>query len=174
MPAHTLPCPPPQTSTHPPQAPDLFQQPTNGCSDPIAAITANATTLIIGRSSGVVYRYALPSLALTGQHLLRCRPQQLALNCDSTKLGVIDFSGVFSFFDTTLPGAGGATGTVRVGASGLSTMTGDHVGNDRKVRHRCRGEGEGVAVGVQVATQPVNTCVGGDELILRPRRAAVV
>lgn len=42
---------------------------------------------------------SLPTLTLDAQHLLRCRPHQLALNCDSSKLGVVDFGGTFSILD---------------------------------------------------------------------------
>lgn len=31
--------------------------------------------------------------------MLRCRPQQLALNCDSTKFSIIDINGILSFYD---------------------------------------------------------------------------
>ena len=31
--------------------------------------------------------------------MLRCRPQQLSMNCDSTKFSIIDINGILSFYD---------------------------------------------------------------------------
>lgn len=47
---------------------------------------------------------SLPGLALEAQHLLRCRPHRVAINCDATRVGVVDFSGTFSFLDTHVSG----------------------------------------------------------------------
>lgn len=70
--------------------------------------------------SGVTYRYGLPSLTLDYQHLLRCRPNKLALNCDNSRLSVIDINGVLSFFDFKAEGTGGQ-------------VTGEHLQYERKV-----------------------------------------
>lgn len=43
---------------------------------------------------------SLPGLALEAQHLLRCRPHRVVLNCDASRLGVVDFNGTFSLLDT--------------------------------------------------------------------------
>jgi WD repeat-containing protein 35 len=96
--------------------------------DPIAAIAAGASTLVVARASGVVHRYQLPSLALQGQHLLRCRPQRLALNCDATRLGVIDVGGAFSVLDASAAAA--ATAPPQPAA----VVMGVHLPGERKVR----------------------------------------
>ena len=74
---------------------------------------------MVGRASGVVHRYSLPHLTPEGQHVLRCRPHSLALNCDLTKMSIIDINGVLSFFDLTAKG--GAAGTI-----------GEHLAFERK------------------------------------------
>ena len=53
--------------------------------------------------------------------ILSLRPQMLALNCNLTKMSVIDINGVLSFFD--LEAKGGAPGT-----------QGEHLAFERKVR----------------------------------------
>ncbi|KAF8068393.1 Wdr35 [Scenedesmus sp. PABB004] len=117
-----------------PQAPELFKaaaQP-GACADPIAAVTARAHSLLVARGSGLVHAFGVPGLAPAGQHLLRCRPARLALNCDGSRLAVVDFGGVLSLMDLAAPGAG--------------KMTGEHLAYERKVRPRrqprgCSGAG---------------------------------
>ena len=55
--------------------------------------------LVIGRTSGTLQRYTLPHISLEHKYTVRCRPQLLALNCNSTKLSIIDINGVLTFFD---------------------------------------------------------------------------
>lgn len=43
--------------------------------------------------------------------ICRTRPQQLKLNCDSTKFSIIDINGVLSFYDMTDETAGAGVGT---------------------------------------------------------------
>lgn len=64
--------------------------------DPIACIAVNDRCLVVGRSSGSIHRYTLPHLTLESKVVVRCRPQQLALNSDNTKMSVIDINGVLS------------------------------------------------------------------------------
>lgn len=102
------------------QAPDTFKASQMGSTaDPICAITAHQHQLLVARSSGVVHGFGLPGLNPDGQYLLRCRPQRLALNCDGSRLAVIDFNGVLSFMDVT--------------ASGTGKMKGEHLAYERKV-----------------------------------------
>lgn len=61
--------------------------------DIISAVCANDTVLMVGRASGVVHRYSLPHLTVEGQHLLRCRPYMMALNCNLSKMSIIDING---------------------------------------------------------------------------------
>ncbi|PVD32416.1 hypothetical protein C0Q70_07850 [Pomacea canaliculata] len=67
--------------------------------DPICCMCASEKGLIMGRESGALARYAMPSLALTHKYSLGCRPYQLSLNCTSSRLAIIDIAGVLTFFD---------------------------------------------------------------------------
>lgn len=67
--------------------------------DPVCCICASEKLLILGRESGTIHRYSLPKLALEMKNVLNCRPHQLSLNCISSRLAIIDISGVLSFFD---------------------------------------------------------------------------
>lgn len=63
-------------SDKPPEA--LLAQAAGGMpstTDPIAAVTACDSVLMLARASGVVNRYSLPHLTLDATHVLRCRPQ---------------------------------------------------------------------------------------------------
>ncbi|GAX81565.1 hypothetical protein CEUSTIGMA_g8993.t1 [Chlamydomonas eustigma] len=91
------------------RGPESFKPPANTTSDSISALCATENVLMVGRASGVVQRYSLPHLTPEGKHVLRCRPQMLALNCNQTKMSVIDINGVLSFFDLTAKG--GTPGT---------------------------------------------------------------
>ena len=57
--------------------------------------------------------------------LLSLRPQMLALNCNLTKMSIIDINGVLSFFD--LEAKGGSSGT-----------QGEHLAFERKVGGPCQ------------------------------------
>lgn len=67
--------------------------------DPICALCCSNSTLIVARASGSLYRYSLPSLNLSQKYVLRCRPQSMALNCNSTRLSVVDVNGILILFD---------------------------------------------------------------------------
>jgi WD repeat-containing protein 35 len=67
--------------------------------DPICCICASNTTLIISRSSGTLLRFTLPHLTLEHKYIVRCRPALISLNCDSTRLSIIDINGVLTLFD---------------------------------------------------------------------------
>ncbi|XP_042704625.1 WD repeat-containing protein 35 isoform X10 [Chrysemys picta bellii] len=70
-----------------------------GTRDPICAITASDKTLIVGRESGTIQRYSLPNVGLLQKYVLNCRAYQMSLNCNSSRLAIIDLSGVLTFFD---------------------------------------------------------------------------
>jgi hypothetical protein len=46
--------------------------------------------LMIGRESGTTHRYIISTLQLEDRFSLRCRPQILSLNCNSSRMSVID------------------------------------------------------------------------------------
>eukprot|EP00899_Mesostigma_viride_P008010 jgi/Mesvir1/1720/Mv21173-RA.1 len=79
---------------------EKFKRPLHPTEDPIACICASEKVLMVGRESGIVHGYGLPHLTLENKYILRCRPQVLALNCNSTRMSIIDINGVLSFFDT--------------------------------------------------------------------------
>ena len=51
------------------------------------------------RASGTLLRFTLPHLSLENKYVVRCRPQLISLNCDSTRLSIIDINGVLTLFD---------------------------------------------------------------------------
>ncbi|XP_073481441.1 WD repeat-containing protein 35 isoform X2 [Aquarana catesbeiana] len=67
--------------------------------DLICSITASDKVLIVARESGAVHRYSLPNVALVQKYGLSCRAFQMSLNCNSSRLAIIDLSGVLTFLD---------------------------------------------------------------------------
>ncbi|KAG5266079.1 hypothetical protein AALO_G00249550 [Alosa alosa] len=67
--------------------------------DPICCITATDKTLIVGRESGLIQRYSLPNVGLLQKYTLNYRAYQLSLNCNSSRLAIIDIAGVLTFLD---------------------------------------------------------------------------
>ncbi|XP_049861684.1 WD repeat-containing protein 35 isoform X1 [Schistocerca gregaria] len=67
--------------------------------DPICCMCATDKMLVIGRESGMLQRYSLPQVALTNRYSLSTRPYKLSINCNSTRLAVIDVTGVLTFLD---------------------------------------------------------------------------
>merc|ERR1719473_943265 len=79
--------------------------------DPIAAIGTSdsgaAKCLVIARESGTVQRYSLPHLVIEQKFVIQCRPQVISLNCDGSRMSVIDISGVLTLYDMSTEKAGG-------------------------------------------------------------------
>ncbi|XP_072266186.1 WD repeat-containing protein 35 [Pyxicephalus adspersus] len=67
--------------------------------DLICSITASDKVLIVARESGVVHKYSLPNVTLVQKYELSCRAYQMSLNCNSSRLAIIDLSGVLTFVD---------------------------------------------------------------------------
>uniref|UniRef100_H2ZPD4 WD repeat-containing protein 35 n=1 Tax=Ciona savignyi TaxID=51511 RepID=H2ZPD4_CIOSA len=67
--------------------------------DMICAIAASDRILVVARESGTLQRYILPHLELTHRYAVSCEPRQLALNCTSARLSIIDTGGIFTIFD---------------------------------------------------------------------------
>ncbi|XP_050408389.2 WD repeat-containing protein 35 [Patella vulgata] len=76
-----------------------FQKAFQPSDDPICCICASDKMLVVGRESGTMNRYSMPMLSLVNRYNLSCRPHQLALNCTSSRLAIIDIAGVLTFFD---------------------------------------------------------------------------
>lgn len=99
---------PPTVGDKKPQVPRTNNKASN---DPICCITASTSCLVIGRASGTMLRYSLPHISLDNKYIIRCRPQMIALNCDSTRVSIIDINGALSLFDMEMKpeGAGPTT-----------------------------------------------------------------
>jgi WD repeat-containing protein 35 len=78
---------------------EKYKKPQIPTQDFICSVAAGPDSFIVGRNSGQVYKYTLPYIQLEHKVNLRCRPQQLSMNCDSTKFSIIDINGVLSFYD---------------------------------------------------------------------------
>jgi len=74
--------------------------------DPIICIAASSTCLLVARESGSMLRYTLPHIALEHKYTLRYRAQAMAINCDSTRLSIVDVNGVLSLFELAIPTPG--------------------------------------------------------------------
>jgi len=90
--------------------------------DAIIALGASHNVLLVARESGLMHRYSLPHISLDHTYTLRCRPQAILLNCDSSRASIIDTNGVLCFFDTgeDTSGGGEVTMTPSTGAEGSS------------------------------------------------------
>jgi len=75
--------------------------------DPIVAVAASPACLLVARESGALLRYSLPHITLEHKYALRCRPQKMAINCDTTRMSIIDVNGALTFFDLATDGSGG-------------------------------------------------------------------
>lgn len=67
--------------------------------DPIIALGASHSMLLVARESGLLHRYSLPHIELEFQYQLHFRPQSIAINCNSTRASIIDNNGIFSLFN---------------------------------------------------------------------------
>jgi len=83
-----------------------FVPPVAPAQDPIACITATEQCFLVARESGVVQRYSLPHLSIETRFAIRCRPQVIAANCDSTRMSVIDINGMLTLYDIEVKGTG--------------------------------------------------------------------
>jgi len=80
--------------------PDIAcQVPSNDCSSKITAIAANNEYLFVGRQSGEIVRFTLPHLSADNRYELKSAPQQLEINCNSSKLAVIDANGLLTILE---------------------------------------------------------------------------
>jgi WD repeat-containing protein 35 len=83
--------------------------------DPICSIAATETMLLVGKESGALQSYSLPSLSLGHSHQLNCRPDHLSINCDSTRVGIIDIAGILTLYDLEFKHTDPETGASQVG-----------------------------------------------------------
>ncbi|RVE56857.1 hypothetical protein OJAV_G00210340 [Oryzias javanicus] len=73
--------------------------------DPICCITATDKTLIVGRESGTIHRYSLPNVVLLQKYPSNNRAYYLSLNCNSSRLAIIDIAGVMTLLDLDVSAA---------------------------------------------------------------------
>eukprot|EP00051_Salpingoeca_urceolata_P028079 m.484856 g.484856 ORF g.484856 m.484856 type:complete len:1179 (-) comp23570_c0_seq1:94-3630(-) len=83
--------------------------------DCVTCVCLSGKTLMVGRESGTLHQYSLPRVSLQMKHLLNCRPERIALNCDATRLAIIDISGVLTFFDPEVKRTDPETGELHYG-----------------------------------------------------------
>tara|TARA_B110000285_G_scaffold229735_1_gene295036 strand:+ start:1084 stop:1515 length:432 start_codon:yes stop_codon:yes gene_type:complete len=95
----------------------------------ICSVAASGEAFIVGRMSGVVNKYTLPYIQLENKLVLRCRPQQLHLNCDGTRFSIIDINGVLSFYDMEADSAAGAQPGI---GGGMKQGQGEHLAQETK------------------------------------------
>ncbi|XP_046828988.1 WD repeat-containing protein 35 [Vespa crabro] len=96
-----------------------FESPTSTkpTMDPISCICATEKLFLVGRESGMIQRYSLPQVTLMNRYNTSCRLYKMAINCDSTRVSIMDTSGVLTMLDLD---------TQKVTDS-LNTKTGDDV-----------------------------------------------
>jgi len=83
-----------------------FVPPVTTVQDTIACICGTEQCFLVARESGVVQRYTLPHLSIEGRFAVRCRPQVISANCDSTRMSVIDINGMMTLYDIEVKPAG--------------------------------------------------------------------
>lgn len=68
--------------------------------DPICSVTANKNVLLVARSSGAIQRYSLPHLQVEYRpYVVASFIQTMALNCNSTRVALIDANGILTCLD---------------------------------------------------------------------------
>jgi WD repeat-containing protein 35 len=67
--------------------------------DQICSVGVSNQRLIVGRESGSLQYYSLPSVSLDGSVLHGSKPEHLAFNCTSTKFSVIDSMGFLNLYE---------------------------------------------------------------------------
>ena len=67
--------------------------------DPAVCLAVSEDTLIIGRTSGLLLNYTLPHLNLASKFTVKAKLRNIAINCNHTKISVIDYNGVLTFYD---------------------------------------------------------------------------
>lgn len=78
-----------------------FEAPINtkATMDPICCLCATDKILLIGRESGMIQRYSLSQITLTNRYNTSCKLYKIAINCDSSRVAIMDSSGVLTMLD---------------------------------------------------------------------------
>ncbi|KAI8616049.1 WD repeat-containing protein 35 [Chytriomyces sp. MP71] len=80
-------------------------------SDPISCIAASDSILMISRQSGSFLQIAMQSITLETKYTIPIRPQFISLNCNSTRMALLDVAGVLKVLELGKRNAGGNTGS---------------------------------------------------------------
>jgi len=64
--------------------------------DPVIAVCATERSFFVARESGALLRCSLPHVALEATYQLRVRPLSLSVNCNGTRMAILDSNGVLS------------------------------------------------------------------------------
>ncbi|CAM9614606.1 unnamed protein product, partial [Ectocarpus sp. 12 AP-2014] len=93
----------PDNLTSPACAPEAYGGPAGGNdeanSNPITAVSVSESCFVLGREDGTICRYTLPHISRENSFTVRSKPQQMALNLNSSLLAVIDATGVLTVQD---------------------------------------------------------------------------
>ena len=81
------------------QPPETFKMAVDAVEDPIACICCSDKFLVVARKGGAITRFTLPHLNPENTYTVRCEPFRVALNSISSRLALIDASGVMSLLD---------------------------------------------------------------------------
>jgi WD repeat-containing protein 35 len=81
------------------QPPETFRMVGESIKDIVTAVALSDRFLVVGRKTGTITRYVLPHLSPENTYKVAAEPYNIALNCTSSKLSVIDKNGVFSVID---------------------------------------------------------------------------
>eukprot|EP01035_Chromulina_nebulosa_P019079 gene19079-24905_t len=81
------------------QSPETFKVNVDAISDRITCSAVSDKYLVIARKSGAITRFVLPHISPENTYSTKMEPFRIDLNCNSTRLSVIDISGVFSILD---------------------------------------------------------------------------
>eukprot|EP00928_Gymnodinium_smaydae_P071095 TRINITY_DN54772_c0_g1_i1.p1 TRINITY_DN54772_c0_g1~~TRINITY_DN54772_c0_g1_i1.p1 ORF type:complete len:1239 (-),score=345.63 TRINITY_DN54772_c0_g1_i1:123-3839(-) len=110
---------------------DAFVPPRAPSQDPIACITATDQCFLIARESGLVQRYTF-FLNVESTFPIRCRPQVIAANCDSSRMSVIDINGLLTLYDIDIKPAGTSGEKGGTGGQGQESTVGQQLEFERK------------------------------------------
>jgi hypothetical protein len=70
----------------------------------IQIVAANENWLFIGRLSGTILKYTLPHVSLESKLFVKTRPQSMSLNCNASRIAVIDLNGVLNILEVNSQG----------------------------------------------------------------------
>lgn len=83
-------------SAQPPESYHVINEPTG---DPITCSAISDKCLVVARRSGTLLKMSLPHLSLENTYAVKCEPSRIELNCNSSKLALVDGGGTLSVFD---------------------------------------------------------------------------